>query len=120
MRILLSATTVAVPAKALCDCTSAKIHPNQRQDDGHLILAHFSRAACLLLAWCLLTCCLLAAKPGRCTLDTKKGYKTMTGSTSSVTRIPTLAPTLTLTLTLNLTLALTLNPSLNARNLIFT
>jgi hypothetical protein len=35
---------------------------------------------------------LLAAKPGRSTLDTKKGYKTKTGSTSSVT--------LTLTLTL--------------------
>ena len=31
-------------------------------------------------------CCLLAtaAKPGRPTLDTKKGYKTKTGSTSSV------------------------------------
>ena len=26
-----------------------------------------------------------AAKPGRSTLDTKKGYKTKTGSTSSVT-----------------------------------
>ena len=42
----------------------------------------------LLLAAC---CCLLllaaaaAAKPGRSTLDTKKGYKTKTGSTSSVT-----------------------------------
>ena len=34
-------------------------------------------AACCLL--------LLAAKPGRSTLDTKKGYKTKTGSTSSVT-----------------------------------
>ena len=36
----------------------------------------------------LLACCLLAAavaKPGRSTLDTKKGYKTKTGSTSSVT-----------------------------------
>ena len=41
----------------------------------------------LLLAACC--CCLLlaaaAAKPGRSTLDTKKGYKTKTGSTSSVT-----------------------------------
>ena len=36
----------------------------------------------LLLAACL---CLLAAKPGRSTLDTKEGYKTKTGSTSSVT-----------------------------------
>ena len=34
--------------------------------------------------------CLLATKPSRSTLDTKKGYKTKTGSTSSVT------PTLTL------------------------
>ena len=38
----------------------------------------------MLLAACLLL--LLAAKPGRSTLDTKKGYKTKTGSTSSVTR----------------------------------
>ena len=42
------------------------------------------RACCLLLAACLLACCLLA-KPGRSTLDTKKGYKTKTGSTTSVT-----------------------------------
>ena len=48
----------------------------------------------LLLACCLLAACLLAAKPGRSTLDPKKGYKTKTGSTSSVTL------TLTLTLTL--------------------
>ena len=47
----------------------------------------------LLLACCLL---LLAAKPGRSTLDTKKGYKTKTGSTSSVTLTLTLAPTLAL------------------------
>ena len=47
----------------------------------------------MLLAACLLLACLLA-KPGRSTLDTKKGYKTKTGSTSSVT------------LTLALTLAL--------------
>ena len=40
----------------------------------------------LLLAACLLLACLLAAKPGRSTLDTKRGYKTKTGSTSSVTR----------------------------------
>ena len=38
----------------------------------------------------LLACCLLlATKPGRSTLDTKKGYKTKTGSTSSVTLIKT-------------------------------
>ena len=44
------------------------------------------RACCLLL---VAACCLLlvaaAAKPGRSTLDPKKGYKTKTGSTSSVT-----------------------------------
>ena len=51
--------------------------------------------ACLL-ACLLLACLLAAAKPGRSTLDTKKGYKGKTGSTSSVTL------TLTLTLTLGL------------------
>ena len=48
----------------------------------------------------LLACCLLllaaAAKPGRSTPDTKKGYKTKTGSTSSVTLALTLALALTL------------------------
>ena len=47
----------------------------------------------LLLACCLLL--LLAAKPGRSTLDTKKGYKTKTGSTSSVTLALTVALALT-------------------------
>ena len=61
-----------------------KFHLNLKHHNGVLILAHFARAACLLLA-CLLAACLLAAKPGRSTLDTKKGYKTKTGSTSSVT-----------------------------------
>ena len=57
-----------------------KFHLNLKHHDGSLIFAHFARAACLL------ACCLLAAaKPGRSTLDTKKGYKTKTGSTSSVT-----------------------------------
>ena len=56
-----------------------KFHLNLKNHDGVLILAHFARAACLLLACCLL------AKPGRSTLDPKKGYKTKTGSTSSVT-----------------------------------
>ena len=58
-----------------------KFHPNPKHHDGVLILAHFARVACCLL---LAACCLLA-KPGRSTLDTKKGYKTKTGSTSSVT-----------------------------------
>ena len=71
-----------------------KFHPNPKHHDGVLIFAHFARAAC-----CLLDCLLLAAaKPGRSTLDTKKGYKTKTGSTSSGT----------LTLALPLALALTL------------
>ena len=61
-----------------------KFQPNLKHHDGVLIFPHFARAACLLLAACLLAC-LLAAKPGRSTLDTKKGYKTKTGSTSSVT-----------------------------------
>ena len=51
----------------------------------------FQNVACLLLA---------AAKPGRSTLDTKKGYKTKTGSTSSVTLTLILALTLALALTL--------------------
>ena len=68
-----------------------KFQPNLKHHDGILIFTHFARAAC---------CCLLllapAAKPGRSTLDTKKGYKTKTGSTSSVTRALILAPALTL------------------------
>ena len=63
---------------------SPKFQPNLKHHDGVLIFAHFARAACLLLG-----ACLLAAKPGRSTLDTKKGYKTKTGSTSSVTLIKT-------------------------------
>ena len=58
-----------------------KFHPNLKHHDGVLIFPHFARAAC----------CLLAAKPGRSTLDAKKGYKTKTGSTSSVTLALTLA-----------------------------
>ena len=64
-----------------------KFQPNPKHHDGNLIFTHFARAACLLLAACclLLAACLLAAKPSRSTLDPKKGYKTKTGSTSSVT-----------------------------------
>ena len=56
-----------------------KFHPNLKHHDRVLIFSHFARAAacCLLLA-------AAAATPGRSTLDTKKGYKTKTGSTSSV------------------------------------
>ena len=53
-----------------------KFQPNPKHHDGVVIFTHF--AACLLAA-------AAAAKPGRSTLDTKKGYKTKTGSTSSVT-----------------------------------
>ena len=56
-----------------------KFHPNLKHHDGGLIFSHFARAACLLLACCLL------AKPSMSTLDPKKGCKTKTGSTSSVT-----------------------------------
>ena len=68
-----------------------KFQPAPKHHDGVLIFTHFARAACLLLAACclLLAACLLAAKPSRSTLDAKKGYKTKTGSTSSVTLIKT-------------------------------
>ena len=73
-----------------------KFQPNPKHHDGVQIFPHFARAACYLLLLLLLNTA--AAKPGRSTLDTKKGYKTKTGSTSSVTLI------LALTLTLGLTL----------------
>ena len=57
-----------------------KFHPNPKHHDGVMISTHFARAACLLLLAAADT-----AKPGRSTLDAKKGYKTKTGSTSSVT-----------------------------------
>ena len=62
-----------------------KFHPNPKHRDGVLIFPHFARAACLLAACCCLLLLAAAAKPGRSALDTKKGYKTKTGSTSSVT-----------------------------------
>ena len=62
-----------------------KFHPNLNPHDGVLIFTHFARAA----ACCLLLLAAAAAKPGRSTLDPKKGYKTKTGSTSSVTLIKT-------------------------------
>ena len=58
-----------------------KFHLNPKHHDGVLIFTHFARAACLLL----FAAAAAGAKPGRSTLDTKKGYKTKTGSTSSVT-----------------------------------
>ena len=59
-----------------------KFQLNPKHHDGILIFTHFARAT----------------RPGRSTLDTKKGYKTKTGSASSVTL--TLALTLALALTL--------------------
>ena len=60
-----------------------KFQPNPKHHNGVLIFAHFVRAAaCLLLA---AVAAAAAKKPSRPTLDTKKGYKTKTGSTSSVT-----------------------------------
>ena len=67
-----------------------KFQRNVKHHDGVLVLPILR----VLLACLLAACSLLAAKPGRSTLDTKKGYKTKTGSTSSVTP----APALTLTL----------------------
>ena len=67
-----------------------KFHLNLKHHDGVLIFTHFARAAaCLLLPCCLLAACCQTWYSGRSTLDTKKGYKTKTGSTSSVTLIKT-------------------------------
>ena len=63
-----------------------KLHPNLKHHDRVLIFPHFARAACCLL---LAAAAAAAAKPGRSNLDTKMGYKTKTGSTSSVTLIKT-------------------------------
>ena len=68
---------------------STKSEPPRRSSD------FYPFRACCLLACLLAACCLLAAaKCGRFTLYTKKGYKTKTGSTSSVTRTLTLGLTL--------------------------
>ena len=64
-----------------------KFQPNPKHHDRVLIFPHLARAAC----YCLLLAA-AAAKPGRSTLDPKKGYKTKTGSTSSVTVTLTLTP----------------------------
>ena len=64
-----------------------KFHPNLKHHDRVLIFTHFARAAACCLR--LLLAAAAATKPGRSTLDTKKGYKTKTGSTSSVTLIKT-------------------------------
>ena len=86
-----------------------KFRPNVKHHNEILIFLHFARAAVCLLAACLLAACLLAAaKPGRSTLDTKKGYKTKTCSTSSVTLPPTLTVALILTLAVTLARAITL------------
>ena len=71
-----------------------KFQANPKHHDGRMIFPHFAPAAACLLA--------AAAKRGRSTLDTKKGYKTKSGSTSSVTLV--LTPTLALPLALAPTL----------------
>ena len=63
---------------------------NPKHHDGAVIFTHVSDACCLLAA------CLLLAKPIRFTFDTKEGYKTKTGSTSSATLALTLTPRPTL------------------------
>ena len=71
-----------------------KFHLNLKHHDGAVIFTHFAHAAaCLLVACCLRACLLTAAKPRRSTLDTKKGYTTKSGSTSSVTLTLTLIRT---------------------------
>ena len=94
---LFPAATVEFLAHTLCGC------PSHSQVASTKILAESQAPrrscdfppfrACLLLAACSLACllacclraCLLLAKPVTSTLDTKEGYKTKTGSTSSVT-----------------------------------
>ena len=88
-----------------------KFRYNPKHHDGLLIFAHFARAAGLLAACCLLLAA--AGKPGRSTLDPKKGYKTKTGSTSSVILTLTLTVALTSTLAVPLALALTLGSGWN-------
>ena len=71
-----------------------------------MLLMLLLAACCLLVvACCLLLAAAAAAKPSRSTLDTKKGYKTKTGSTSSVT--PTHNLNQGVTASLNLSLLLT-------------
>ena len=89
----------------ICRYHPPKFHPNLKHHDGVLIFPHFARAAACLLATLLAAATVAAAaKPGRSTLDTKKGYENKTGSTTSVTL--TLAQALTPALPLALALAL--------------
>ena len=75
-----------------------KFQPNVKHHDGCLIFSPFRTCCLLLVAACCLLLVAAAAKPGRSPLDPKKGYKTKTGSTSSV--ISTLTVTLSTTPTL--------------------
>ena len=93
LRIPFPAATVEFFAHTLCDGTSHPWVSSTKISAESEAPRPIWRV--LLLACCLLACFLVAAaKPGRSTLDTKKGYNTKTGSGSSVT------------LTLALTLAL--------------
>ena len=92
MRRLFPASNVKYPAHTLCGCpphpwvASTKVLAESEAPPWSRDFSPFR--ACLLLV-CLLACCLLAyclvAKPVRCTLDTKEGYKTKTSSTTLVT-----------------------------------
>ena len=79
------AATVEFWAHSLCGCPHthrwhpSKFWPNPKHHDGAVIFSHFERRLLASLLACLL------AKPVRSTLDTKEGYETKTGSTSSVT-----------------------------------
>ena len=94
LRIPFPAATIGFLAQTLCNCTShpwvssTKISPKSKARRRSSEFFPLCACCCLLLlAACLLACLLAAAaKPGRSTLDTKKGYKTKTGSTSSVTK----------------------------------
>ena len=83
------AATIEFLAHTLCGCPS---HPSVASTK---ILAESKapRRSCDFPPFrtCLLLACLLLAKPVRSTLDTKEGYKTKAGSTSSVTQTLTYA-----------------------------
>ena len=87
LRRTFPAATVEFVAHTLCGCPSHPSVPSAK------ILAETEapRRSCDFCPFrtCLLLACLLLAKPVRSTLDTKEGYKTKTGSTSSVTLIKT-------------------------------
>ena len=83
-----AATTVEFLAHTLCGCPS---HPQvackkilaESEEAPQGSCGFFPFHVCFVA--CLLAACCLLAKPVRSSLETKEGYKTKTGSTSSVT-----------------------------------